>query len=77
MVNIEIINIVLKLLGVKDYNIIYTKDREQDDKRYSLNCDKIHSELGWNVSFDFNESLEYTVKWFKENYNWILNILNK
>ena len=77
IVNIEIINMVLKYLNITDYNIIYTNDRPQDDKRYALNCDKIINELGWNVSFDFNESFKYTVNWFRDNYNWILNILEQ
>ena len=77
IVNIEIINMVLKYLNITDYNIIYTNDRPQDDKRYALNCDKIINELGWKVLFDFDESFEYTVNWFRDNYNWILNILEK
>ena len=77
IVNIEIVNMVLRYLLITDYNIVYTLDRPSDDKRYSLNCDKIINELGWKVESDFNTSFEYTVKWFKENYNWILDILNK
>ena len=77
VVNIEIINMVLKHLNISDYNIVYTHDRPQDDKRYALNCDKIINELGWKITFDFNESFEYTVNWFRENYKWILNILEK
>ena len=77
VVNIEIVNMVLKCLDINDYNIVYTNDRPNDDKRYSLDCSKIKEELGWKAEFDFNNSFEYTVKWFKENYNWIIHILNK
>lgn len=77
VINIEIVNMVLKCLDITDYNIVYTSDRPNDDKRYSLDCSKIKEELGWKAEFDFINSFEYTVKWFKENYNWIIHILNK
>lgn len=77
VVNIEIINMVLKYLNISDYNIVYTHDRPSDDKRYALNCDKIIKDLGWKIESDFNTSFQYTVNWFKDNYSWILHILNK
>jgi dTDP-glucose 4,6-dehydratase len=62
---------------IVDYNISYTNSRIHDDTRYSLNCDKIKRELGWNVVYDFDETFKSTVNWFKENYNWIIEILKK
>ena len=75
--NIEIIKMVLKQLKITDYNISYTNSRIHDDTRYSLNCDKIKNELGWEPSFNFDDTFKSTVNWFKENYNWIIEILNK
>ena len=75
--NIEIIKMVLNELKIDDYNISYTNSRIHDDTRYSLNCDKIKRELGWDVVYDFDETFKSTVNWFKENYNWIVEILKK
>ena len=75
--NIEIIKMVLKELNITGYNISYTNSRIHDDTRYSLNCDKIKNELGWEPSFNFDDTFKSTVNWFKENYDWIIEILIK
>ena len=75
--NIDIIKMVLNELKITEYNISYTNSRIHDDTRYSLNCDKIKKELGWDVTFNFDDAFKFTVNWFKENYNWIIEILNK
>ena len=77
LANIEIVNIILKGLNITDYNIIYTVDRPNDDKRYALDCSKIKNELGWNPAFDFNESFDSTINWYRENLDWIINKLQK
>ena len=75
--NIEIVNMILNRLNVKDYNIIYTLDRPNDDKRYALDCSKIKNELGWNPEYDFNESFESTIKWYKDNIDWVIQKMQK
>ena len=75
--NIKIIEMVLNELQIKDYNIVYTNSRVHDDTRYSLNCSKIKNELGWEPICDFTDYFKYTVNWFKENFNWIIEILRK
>ena len=75
--NIEIVHMILKYLNIKDFNIIYTPDRPLDDIRYALDCSKIKEELGWNLMYSFNESFKNTVDWYKENIDWINEILRK
>ena len=75
--NIDIINKVLNVLDIKNPNITYVNGRVYDDKRYSLNCDKIKQELNWKTSFEFNECFYNTVMWFKNNFYWINKILIK
>lgn len=77
LANIEMINRILSLLGLKDVELKYTSDRPNDDIRYSLNCDKIKKELGWSPACDFDKSLEDVVCWYKENIDWIERILLK
>ena len=75
--NIEIANMILNRLNINEYNIIYTLDRPNDDKRYALDCTKIKNELGWIPTFDFEESFKSTINWYKENINWINKIMQK
>lgn len=75
--NIYMINKILKHLNLDNVTLTYTNFRPNDDIRYSLNCDKIKNELGWNLESDFNSSLKEVIDWYKENLNWIERILNK
>ena len=38
--------------------------------QYAIDNIKIMNELSWYPSYDFNEALEYTVKWYLENMEW-------
>ena len=57
--------------------IEYVKDRPGHDKRYSINSTKIQNELGWKSNFKLEESIEKTVNWYLENYNWVKKIKAK
>ena len=48
--------------------ITYVKDRPGHDVRYSLDCSKIHAELGWQPQITFEQGLRQTVKWYLEKY---------
>lgn len=47
--------------------ITFVKDRPGHDVRYSLDCSKIHAELGWRPQITFEQGLRQTVKWYLEN----------
>ena len=40
------------------------KDRPGHDRRYAINPEKIHKELGWKAKHNFEEGLRETVKWY-------------
>ena len=42
----------------------FCKDRPGHDVRYSLDCSKIHTELGWQPQITFEQGLRQTVKWY-------------
>lgn len=68
--NIEIANLIIKLMNKdKDY-IEYVEDRPGHDRRYSLNCSKIKDELDWTPKYDFYEFMRKTVEWYKVNEWW-------
>ncbi|MEA5449478.1 dTDP-glucose 4,6-dehydratase [Leptolyngbya sp. CCNP1308] len=51
--------------------ITFVKDRPGHDKRYAINCDKIHTQLGWKPNESFESGLLKTVKWYLENFDWV------
>ena len=54
----------------KDVSCIdFVKDRPFNDKRYSVNSEKIKS-LGWKQQHSFDESLDRTIKWYTDNKKW-------
>ncbi|MDO8740177.1 MAG: dTDP-glucose 4,6-dehydratase [Candidatus Woesearchaeota archaeon] len=67
--NLEITKMILKEVGKDESFIEYVKDRAGHDKRYALECSKIHK-LGWNPRFSFENAMKETVKWYKENTAW-------
>ena len=57
--------------------ITYVKDRSGHDKRYAIDASKIKEELNWNPSYDFNNGLKETVKWYLNNIEWCDKIRQK
>ncbi|MDZ4227743.1 MAG: dTDP-glucose 4,6-dehydratase, partial [Candidatus Levybacteria bacterium] len=68
--NLDVVKKILKIMG-KDENLIeYVKDRPGHDRRYAVDWSKIQNELGWQPLHDFDEWLEKTILWYKENEKW-------
>ena len=76
--NLEVVKTICQLLEklapnkpnhIKYYEDLMTfvKDRPGHDVRYSLDCSKIHAELGWQPQITFEQGLRQTVKWYLEN----------
>ena len=78
--NLEVVKIICQLLEelapnkpnhIKYYEdlITFVKDRPGHDVRYSLDCSKIHAELGWQPQITFEQGLRKTVEWYlSDNY---------
>lgn len=54
--------------------ITYVTDRAGHDLRYAIDSGKLHRELGWSPSLQFEEGIEKTVKWYLENREWMERI---
>lgn len=67
--NLEVIGLMLDQLNKNKSYLEYVKDRPGHDRRYSINSDKLKS-LGWRSRYDFQEAMEKTVQWYKDNLNW-------
>ena len=51
--------------------ITYVKDRAGHDLRYAIDSGKLHRELGWEPSLQFEEGIEKTIRWYLENQEWM------
>jgi dTDP-glucose 4,6-dehydratase len=68
--NIEVVKRILSLAGADDSLIEHVTDRPGHDRRYSLSSDKLRSELGWEPVLRFEDGLERTVRWYRDNEWW-------
>ncbi len=68
--NIEIARKIIKLLGKDESSIEYVKDRPGHDRKYDVDWSKIKNELGWAPQHSFDEWLEKTVAWYRDNPEW-------
>lgn len=67
--NLEVTKKILEILALDESHIEYVEHRLGHDFRYANDGSKLR-ELGWKRKYNFDESLEETVKWFKENEWW-------
>ncbi|MDE6581347.1 MAG: dTDP-glucose 4,6-dehydratase [Duncaniella sp.] len=80
--NIDLIKVIIstvdRLLGNPEgYSlplIKFVTDRPGHDSRYAIDSRKLHEELGWEPSLQFEEGIEKTVRWYLDNQQWIDNI---
>lgn len=64
--NIDVVKYIIRKLGAAESLIEFSPDRPGHDKRYSLDTEKMESELGFKPSLSFHEGLDRTIAWYKE-----------
>ena len=82
--NIDLIKLLCKKmdqklgreLGSFEKLITYIKDRPGHDKRYAIDANKIHKELGWKPSLTFEDGLDITIEWYINNTKWLEKIMS-
>lgn len=67
--NLEITEIILRELGKPRDLVKFVKDRPGHDRRYSLDCQKIH-QLGWRPRHNFEDAMRETIRWYVDNRWW-------
>ena len=80
--NIDLIKVMIRVTdrllgrqeGTSEKLITYVTDRAGHDLRYAIDSTKLHKELGWEPSLQFEEGIEKTVKWYLENQDWLDNV---
>ena len=68
--NRNLVTELAALLGKGQEALEQVPDRPGHDRRYALDPSKIREELGWQPQFPFNQALQRTVLWYRENPNW-------
>lgn len=69
--SIEIAEMLLQELGQPESNIEYVEDRSANDLRYALNVAKATTHLSWRANQHWHSGLRETVRWYKENPEWL------
>lgn len=77
LTNIEITQIILKLMDGNESSIEYVEDRKGHDLRYSINYEKLATELGYSPKNSFEKGLSSTIDWYIKNENWWKKIKQK
>jgi len=67
--NMTVVRRIIELTGASDSQIEHVADRPGHDRRYSLSSEKVRA-LGWTPRVRFQEGLEETVRWYRENGWW-------
>jgi dTDP-glucose 4,6-dehydratase len=67
--NIAVVRRIVELAGAGESQIVHVSDRPGHDVRYSLSSEKVRS-LGWSPRVRFEQGLEATVAWYRENGWW-------
>jgi dTDP-glucose 4,6-dehydratase len=53
------------------------QDRPGHDRRYAVDPTKIETELGFRPQVPFDEGLESTIRWYRENEAWWRPLLER
>ena len=69
LANLDLTRRILELTG-RDLELVRrVPDRPGHDRRYSVDCSKIHA-LGWTPAHAFDDALRETVGWYRERTDW-------
>jgi dTDP-glucose 4,6-dehydratase len=69
--NITVARKILSALKQPESLLKFVTDRPAHDRRYALDCAKLKNELGWQPRWEFDRSLEETIRWYREHSAWL------
>ena len=76
MHNIDIVKLICDYLD-KPYSLIeHVTYRKGHDRRYAIDPEKIHNELGWLPETMFKDGIKKTIQWYLDNKDWWENIIS-
>ena len=69
--NLQLTESILKRLNKSENLISFVKDRPGHDRRYAMDSTKVQTQLGWKKKYNFEEALDETINWYKNNREWV------
>jgi dTDP-glucose 4,6-dehydratase len=75
--NIEVAKTLLDALGKPHSLIEFVGDRLGHDRRYAIDPSLVESELDWRPLETWQSGLEKTIRWYRENPEWIEKVRDK
>lgn len=73
--NLEIFEYLCDFLDKPRDLIEHVEDRKAHDRRYAIDASKMKNELNWEPSVKFEDGIQMTFNWYKNNAEWIDNAL--
>jgi dTDP-glucose 4,6-dehydratase len=67
--NLDVAENILDILGAPRSRVVRVEDRKGHDRAYEMDSSKLRK-LGWKPVHRFEEALEKTVAWYRENEEW-------
>src|SRR4051794_5292636 len=71
--NIDVVRSLLDALDKPHSLIKFVADRLGHDRRYAIDPVKAEQELGWSPQLTWEQGLERTIAWYRENSNWVVH----
>jgi dTDP-glucose 4,6-dehydratase len=63
--NLQVVRDVVSALGVSEHLIRFVADRPGHDRRYSMDCTRAMTELGWSPAESYETGLPGTLDWYR------------
>lgn len=76
MRNIDIVKLICQELGKPESLITHVTDRKGHDRRYAIDPEKIHRELGWLPEIKFADGIKKTIQWYLTHQKWWEDIIS-
>ena len=70
LTNRGLTDLILSKMGFGEEMIEYVPDRLGHDLRYSVSIEKINRELCYQPQVNFEDGIQDTIHWYKENESW-------
>ncbi len=70
LTNKDLTDRLLQACGAGWDRVVPVEDRKGHDRRYSVDITKIADELGYAPSVPFEDGLQDTVRWYRDNRSW-------
>ncbi len=66
----EMVSMGVAPVTVFENAIEFVLDRPGHDRRYAIDSEKIHRQLGWTAARDITSGLRATIEWYIQNEDW-------